>query len=322
MSDFGSYTGSQFFDLKFPPRAFLIDKFMKEKDSVILVGESKAGKSILVFQLITALTSTHPFLDTYSVLRPLKVTYVQLEGELHDSQDRFNRMIGAIDFDKDLFNIIFSEPLQLQNSDGLADLKKRIEALGKPDVIIIDPIYFAMVGSLSDDDLVRRFIGNVRILKDYFGCAVILVHHTHKIKLDQKGNVIYEGDNALFGSVFFQAFADHMFLFRYDKVANLRYLTCDTQRAGDIIKDIRLRLVEPDPLYFEIVTTDITNWTKIHDLMFNKPKEPGYSCQEVEQALGMKRDTFYRSIKEPLRDKLLFKYKPEKVVYYTLDRRD
>lgn len=323
MSEFGLYSGKEFFDLKFPKREFLVESIIKEKDSVILVGEEKAGKSILIFQLITALTSKHPFLDKFSVSKPCKVTYVQLEGELHDSQDRFNRMIGSIDFDRELFNIKFSEPLKLQEEADMQKLIREIELKqGKPDVIIIDPIYFALTGSLSDDDIVRKFIGNIRIMKDHFGCSIILVHHCHKIKLDPKGNVLFEGDNAMFGSIFFKAWADHTFLFRYDKVNNIRILSCDTQRAGDIIKNLKLKLIEPNPLYFDIITTDPTNWAKIHDIIFNKPIPDGYTCELVEKALGMKRDTFYRSIKEPLRDGILFKNKIGKVVHYTLDRRE
>ena len=115
MSDFGSYTGEQFFALQFPPRCFLVDKFIKEKDSVIFVGEEKSGKSILLFQLITALTSKHPFLDNYAVSKACNVTYVQLEGELADSQDRFNRMIGSVDFDQSLF----LGKLRQRNTKGL-----------------------------------------------------------------------------------------------------------------------------------------------------------------------------------------------------------
>ena len=318
MSEFKSYTGQEFFDLKFPPRTFLIDKFMKEKDSIIIVGEAKAGKSVLVFQLITSLTSAHPFLDKYGVSRSCKVSYLQLEGELADSQDRFNRMIGSVDFDKDLFHIKFSEPLQLQDEAKTKLLIAEIEQYHKPDVIIIDPIYFAMTGSLSDDDIVRQFMGNVRIMKDHFGCAIILVHHCHKIKLDPKGNIVYEGDNAMFGSAFFSAFVDHIFLFRYDKKNETRTLSCDTQRAGNIIKDLKLKLVEPNPLYFEVIENLPSNWGRIYDYIKIHQNGTGFSQSQISEALSIERHNFYRSVKQPITDKILLKEKIGKEVFYTL----
>ena len=318
MSEFGSYTGEQFFGLYFPPRSFLIDKFIKEKDSVIVVGEEKSGKSILIFQLITALTSQHPFLDVYPVAKPCKVTYVQLEGELQDSQDRFNRMIGSADFEPTLFHMLFSPPLQLQTLLGITKLIEDIELVHKPDVIIIDPIYFAMTGSLSDDETVRQFVGNIRILKDHFQCTIILVHHCHKIKTDQKGRVLTEGDNAIFGSVFFKAWADHTFLLRYDKPSETRHLTCDTQRAGDIIKDLKLKLIQPNPLYFEVVQSFQNVWGRMYEFFRNNHRIEGYTWEEVAEKLNIERHAFYRSVKTPLADGILTSFKIGRTVYYRL----
>ena len=67
MSDFGAYSGRELFEKEFPKRAWLVEGIIKEKDSVILVGDPKAGKSLLAFQLICSMTSQHPFLDHHQV---------------------------------------------------------------------------------------------------------------------------------------------------------------------------------------------------------------------------------------------------------------
>jgi len=69
MSNFATYSGEEFFGLTLPKREFLVDGFIREKDTVMLVGDEKAGKSLLAFQLICSLTSGHPFLTVKTGLR-------------------------------------------------------------------------------------------------------------------------------------------------------------------------------------------------------------------------------------------------------------
>jgi len=318
MSLFGNYTGSEFFDIKFPERKFLVDKIMREKDSVLFVGSEKSGKSVLIKQLICSLTSQHPFLDEYEVLKPSKVSYIQLEGELSDSQDRFNRMIRSLDFNRDLFHIKYSAPLRLQEDAQIKQLIREIKAIHIPDVIIIDPLYFSLIGgSLSDDMHVIRFIGNIRIMKDYFGCAVIIVHHTHKVKME-KGQIVIEGDDAIFGSVFLKAWPDHLLLFVYDKKSGLRHLSCGTQRSGDIIRNISLEMIQPDPLYFKKKDEEQEpgSFGKIIEILSKPEHKDGLTADQVCELTDIKRRTFYKSVKNLLEDGTLRKKSDNRPVVY------
>ena len=303
MSNFGSYSGSEFLDLKLKKREFLVNKLIREKDSIILVGSEKSGKSLLIKQLICSLTSQHPFLDRYDVARPCKVSYIQLEGELEDTQDRLKRMIKILDFDPALFHIIFSPPLELHRRDSMFELKNLILNKHVPDVVILDPLYFAFSGSLSDDEVVRKFIGNIRILKEELNCAIILIHHTHKIRYNFKsGSVLDEGDDAIFGSKFLKAYPDHTLMFVYDKKREVRILTCATQRSGDIIKSSMLRLVEPDPLYFEETIEIPTKESVILGLLSRHEYRDGLTVKQILQGTGLSHTTFYESVKKLIRD--------------------
>lgn len=319
MSNFGSYTGTEFLNKEFPPREWLINNICRKGDSVILVGNEKSGKSLFVFQLLCSLTSCHPFLDLYNVPKALKVVYIQLEGEIADSQDRMKRMIKTIDIEPDNFHLRFSAPLNLEDkgfADGLAiDILKNLNPKGKvagqevikPDIVIIDPIYFAFTGSLNKDEDVRAFLGNLRTFKDTLDCAVILVHHTHKTRLNYKGNIIEEGDEALFGSKFLKAWADHILLFMFDKKTKLRTLSCDTQRSGDIITTCELRLIEPEPLYFEKVDKEITKDLIVVDLLKREDFREGLLVEDIKAKLGISNTSFYRSIKQPLAQGMVIK---------------
>lgn len=317
-SKFGSYSGDEFFSLTFKKREWLIQSIIRDLDSVLIVGGEKSGKSILVKQLICSLTSgSQPFLDEYPVEKACNVTYIQLEGELSDTRDRFEAMIEALDIDKEKFHIVFSDPINLRDKDQAEALKSIIEKKHKPDVIIIDPIYFALNGSLSDDEGVREFLGNIRRIKDHFGCAIILVHHTRKLKFDMKGEVIQDGDEATFGSASLKWWPDHIILFRRDPKTEIRYFSCVTQRSGDIEKKLSLRLVQPNPLYFVKTSIQYQAGSKSNTIFkLLESKKESMSASQIMDTLNISRSTFYQSIKGLMSEKLIKKDSKNRPVKY------
>lgn len=318
MADFNDYFGSQLLSLDLKPREWLVENIIRVKDSVILVGNEKSGKSLFLLQLIFALTSQHPFLDKYTVTRPCKITYVQLEGEINDTQDRIKRMMKTHSIELENFLLRFLAPLELQDRGTTSNFATQLINLwqgAKPDIVIFDPIYFAFTGSLSDDMVVRKFIGNIRTLKERLDCAIILVHHTHKSKWDTNGKPIDEGDEALFGSKFLKAWADHILMFTYDAKQDIRTLSCTTQRSGDIIKQCNLKLIEPNPLYFEI-TNNLTGSKEFAVVDLLKDSGKKWTVDEMAENLNMSKETVYHSIKRPLSQNIITKSVNSRPVYY------
>lgn len=324
---FKAYQGRDFLTAEFPKRDWLIEKLIREGDSVILVGNEKSGKSLFIFQAICSLTTCHPFIDIYTVPKPNRVVYVQLEGEISDSQDRMKRMVKSLDINPDLFTYFFYPPLELEQKQYAQSFAQEVikqcnlsrkegEPTVYPDILIIDPIYFAFRGSLSDDEVVREFIGNLRILKDTLKCAIILVHHTHKQKWSVKGEIINEGDEALFGSKFLKAWADHILMFLFDKAANKRSLHCNTQRSGDILKECNLHLVEPDPLYFREDKNEVNKDLFVLNFLQGPEFKEGLSAEEITNALGISRTHFYKSIKQPLAEGMILKLDGQRPIKY------
>ncbi len=305
MSRFGSYSGDELLELKLKTRDWLVDRLIKEKDSVMLLGQPKAGKSLLKQQLIFSLTSQHPFLDKYEVSKECRVTDIQLEGELEDTQDRFKRMMNSeVDFIPKNYQLIFEAPMRLHSTSEIKGLIKRIDNFHipeTPDVIFIDPLYLAFSGSLSEDTVVRQFLGNLRILKNHFDCAIVLIHHTHKIRINQKtGEMIDEGDEALFGSQFLKAYPDHILLFSYDKQNEIRVLSCTTQRSGNVDEKTVLKLVQPMPLYFEEIEGGISKEKQLYDIIVRSEHKDGIISGELQRLSGLGKTTFARSIKKLL----------------------
>jgi RecA-family ATPase len=335
MSLFNFYNGKEFLTKELPNREWLIENVIREKDSCIFVGNEKSGKSIFAFQLICSLTTKHPFLDKFEVPKQNRVTYIQIEGEFKDSQDRMKRMMKNIDFDHDYFQFKFSPPLELEQKGSMLGLCKAIQdhwkkqghLSGNPDVVIFDPLYFCFMGSLNDDEVIRKFIGNVRILKDILKCAVMIVHHTHKQRFDYSGDKIEEGDDALFGSKFLKAYPDHVILFDYDRAKDVRIFSCTTQRSGSILPKCTLRLIagnntNDDPLYFEEIDPKrVSVDLRIMELLMKPEYVKGLEWTQIMNLLNISKTCLYNSLKKPLSEGVIVRegkrpalYKYQKVV--------
>lgn len=297
--DFGPYTGEDLFKLEFEEKQWLIESMAYCGDSILFLGAEKSGKSIMMKQMIAALTSGSDFLGL-PIIAPQQVCYVQLEGELSDTQQRMVRIRKHTPIDEKNLLVMFSKPLSLHKFEVGQQLINDISNIMMPQVLIIDPLYMCAVGgSLSDDATICAVIGNLRLIKMFFGCTLILVHHTHKVKLNQFGEVIGEGDNASFGSVFLKAWPDHVLLLRHDKKDDLRHLSCSTQRSGQIEKSMILKLEQPDPLYFKQIDSQEArfiynnNSQRIIDLLNKHPE--GLSVKRIIEILHMSRNSFYQS---------------------------
>jgi hypothetical protein len=103
----------------------------------------------------------------------------------------------------------------------------------------------------------------------------------------------------------------------FDKKTKLRTLSCDTQRSGDIIEACELRLIEPEPLYFEKVDKEQTKDLIVVDLLKREDFREGLLVEDIKEKLGISSTSFYRSIKQPLAQNMIVKSttKPMKYSY-------
>ena len=318
-SNFKTYIGSDFMSMQLPQREWIIQGLLKERDALLWVGQEKSGKTLLSMQaFLCCITTGHPFLDKHNIPAPRKVTYILLEGDLQESQDRILRLNKQLDIDPSKFVFMFLPRLMLHKEDGQYGLQHLISEIKKydcHDVVVIDPLYRSFCGSMNNDEVVREVCVNLDKLKDALNCALVIIHHTHKKKFDIKGKVIIEGDDATFGSVWFKAWASQIVLQTYDQTTGLRSFYCNTQRSGDIMKECNLVLIQPDPLYFKEDNTKQPveeNWSiSIVDLL-KKPEyiNDGLTPGEIMGLLNITKNAFYVSLKQPQAQGYLIKTEP------------
>ena len=257
MSDFNVYSGQDLLNIKSEDDKYIVEDILWEKDVVFLVGDAKAGKSILSMQIACSLTSGDPFLKTYEVYKPCSVLYVQMEGSLYESVSRMKEMVYpdmGINWEPSLFNLLYCKSLSLDTQEGMNSFMSVIDKMPvKPEVIFIDPLYMAMQGDLIDNQASRQMVKNLRIIKDTLNCVMVILHHEHRQKRDREGMFINEsGSQSIFGSFVWRAFASHVISLK-KRDDGVRILSCDTQRSGKVIENIELRMIQPHPLQFELV---------------------------------------------------------------------
>ena len=260
-------TGHDILNLPHEQNDYLIENFLWKDDVAFVVGREKACKSIFTSQSAMAMTCGEAFLESFDVAKPLKILYVQAEGSMGDTKDRIvcSTSTNGLKWNPDNWAHCFPPSLALNTDEGYEMFKAGVEKSGFiPEVLILDPLYCLMSGSISDDNSVRQFNNNIRKLKDAWLCSIIVVHHEHRPKKDVKGFKVEEGDNSIFGSSMLKNFASHVLRISIvnskgnpidndpDVGEKYRKIACSTQRNSNVVKRVMMRLNQ-DPLMFEIL---------------------------------------------------------------------
>jgi len=250
----GKYTARELLASDLVTSKPLIDGLLYEDDAVILVGREKSNKSTLAMQMCVALSSGQSLFNTFSIPRQVPSVYIQAEGKLSSTKSNLQNMLLARDCDPDNILFLYYPRIPLNQHDGLKRVIDDIDSWDRqPRLIIPDPLYHCMHGSLKDDERAREMTGNMRVLASRYQSAIMIVHHCHTVKRMPDGKIVDEGDNSIFGSFVWKAFPDSVFMIqKVQGNKNFRKFYCDTQRSGDIVTGLDLLLVEPSPYFLAL----------------------------------------------------------------------
>ncbi len=294
--------GDELFRIPKDSKRYLIEGILGERDYITIVAEPKMGKTILAQQMACSISSGKDFLDVYNVSKSGNVWYFATEGRDDDLKDRFMRINKMVELNKDNLHLIpchfrFNTPIGRKSLDEI----KLLLVKKPPIAIFIDALYMAIAGSLTKDEVVNDFHHQMSLLQNEFRCAIITVHHMRKPSKDSKtGKVIDLTDRDMYGSTFLLGGVDHCLWIENYKATNNKMdkiIKCDSQRSGGIIDSVRVKLKQPEPLGFEIVSKHIEEKERIVELLsFVYPK--GYTIDELEGKLQKGRSTLYIIKKE------------------------
>jgi len=310
-SEFGIFSGKELLEFEDSGGAPLIEGMLWDRDSILFLGREKAGKSIFCMQMACCLTAGEPFLDNFNVPTPVPILYFQAEGKRCETIRRLKSMLKVVPCNPDLFYLMYYPSLALDKDHGLKEMTNLIDQVEHlPKVIFIDPLYMSMAGALTDDYACRHMVANMRLLGERYAAAIVIAHHTHRPKRDAGGHYIQEGDDAVYGSFVWKAFADHTLMLSVNKDKS-RTLTCDTQRSAQVPEKTDVTMVQPDPLFFEL-KEDAAPYTAAVLANVQIAGKIGLTTQDIIERTGLSRSAACKALRELLGIKKVHRPEPNK----------
>lgn len=284
----------------------IIEHLIYDRDVVCLIADPGVGKSILALQLLFSLTAGHPFLETYLIRKKCSVLYLQTEGDRAETIERINAMKKQYGVDDTKWAHLNLPGIHLNTPEGLNKFVAYANQSGmKYDVIIIDPLYTTVKGSMTSDEVATDWVRNLRTIREVYGCAFVILHHDNKEQRSQDGEIIPRNKNAVFGSIFWGAFFNSTFKLHI-KANGHRMLAGGKQRSGNIVDGIELELMQPYPLYYkQVVEGDYgMSKSKIYDCVI---KNKICSAWLVIKETQLSKATVYRSLRSLCTDQRLMR---------------
>lgn len=295
----------------------LIEDFLFHDDFIMLLAEDKMGKTILSTQMACSLSSGTPFLGIFDIPEPVNTWLFAHEGKDAQLIDRLVRMNNAVPIDTSRFKLFCGAKFRWNDKECYQYINYILDLYKDelPKVIFIDPLYAGLKGDLKDNDMIKEFIYILRCTAEICKAAIVVVHHMKKNQRDNKGKYASRNDTDAFGSAVLKWAVDHVFWLDQFHIKegmenaenkNDKFLKCDTQRGGNISANIRLRLMEPDPLYFVSVDKYVDKKDKIMVLL--KTYKNGLNVEQLIKKSKLGRSALYIILKQLVDEEKVEKY--------------
>ena len=297
-AEFGLFWGAdlyQYMDNK-PP---IIENFLYKNDAICIFAQPGVGKSILALELMSNLTTGEPLLGTYAIPHPQNVMYIQTEGDRAETIERITNMKRGIAIDDERWAHMNLPGLAINTEKGYEELNRLMEGCPIPiHVIILDPLYTTVKGSMINDDVATDWIRNLRRIKEKYDCSIIVNHHEGKIGYSSDGTAIDRGAANVFGSNFWAAFFNSTYRLKRSSQDSF-ILESGKQRSGKIFDSIAMKLLEPVPLMF-VHSDDLDSSTRMArlDIILKSEATKWFTINQLQKLLGASRATVYRAIGE------------------------
>lgn len=179
------------FDADNDPDCLIGHRWLCKGGSVLWVGESGVGKSVMTTQAAMAWASGSPIFGIRPK-RPLKSLIIQAENSFGDLAEAFQGILAAYPRRRqlDVCNMLKDNLLFVTNDtwsgDSFIDGLARLAAIHQPDLIWIDPLLSYLGGDITCNRTVGKFLRNgLNPICETARCAIMVIHHTGKPPREQ-----------------------------------------------------------------------------------------------------------------------------------------
>lgn len=276
----------------------IVEGILYENDVICISAYTGKGKSILALQLMCCLTTGAPFLGTQYIPHPFNVLYLQTEGDRAETIERLEAMNEGVAIDDSRWIHINLAGICLNTSEGLNQLLALCKSAPiKVDVVIVDPLYTTMKGTMSSDSDTTEWIRNLREFKKqlYPRCAFILIgHEGHEIVV--QGKAVKKSKDRLFGSYAWGNFVNYNY--KMEIVNGRHVLESGKIRNTKAIDILEMRMIEPVPLMYVHANEDTSSaeYKALAALDFNEPR----GASIITKNTNLSRATVYRVLNKLL----------------------
>jgi len=185
--------------MEIPQQKFLIKNLISENSLNILMGEEKCGKSLFAMNLaLSVAIGTKEWLG-FEIMKQGKVLFLNNELTSADFYRRFKKMVERLPVAGDVSN--FLVPKEVPSVDECWKTLNETCEIEKPCLIVLDCLYFAHNKDENDSSEMKALMRQLLSLRDKYGLAILVIHHTKKGSRYQKmHNEQMRGSN-VFGGV-------------------------------------------------------------------------------------------------------------------------
>lgn len=168
-----------------PPLApEMIYGILRKGHKMLMSGDSKAGKSVLLMELAIALSHGWKWLD-FQCART-KILYINMEIDSISCKHRFHEIYDALNANAEHRQnpnlYVWGLRGKAMPLEKLADILIEQEKISPQHwgVIIIDPLYKVMMGDENNASDMGMFCNHFDRIADSIGCSVVYCHHHSK----------------------------------------------------------------------------------------------------------------------------------------------
>jgi len=180
------FNAQDFLALDLPKVPFYIKDWLPKMGKMILYAPAKTGKSVVCMQTERSIGLGLDILGLPTTKG--RVLYIQFE--LGEEVLRGRMLETGKTYENVWVGTSFS--LKLDRPEGQEQFRRAVDAV-KPDVVIVDPLYKAILGDENDASQVMVALNFLDFIIQTYQCSILLIHHSGKdISKHGRGSSVLE----------------------------------------------------------------------------------------------------------------------------------
>lgn len=228
--------------------------YLRHDTVTLLVGESSAGKTVLLYNLAYHLATGKEFLHT-AVAKPVRVLHVDFEGNAEIRALNLGKIGTAVGWDMHVPAENFFAVSPLQRGPMLIDILTRLFAMQQYDLVIVDSLMeaYPVHDENSNDDANTQMVA-WRRFAHHTQAGILLVHNAGLKNQDDRNRSSRKG--LARGASARVDRADIVLNYTVES-GDERALTVVKSRSGNIAEQIRVRF--DGQMGYDVLCASVTN---------------------------------------------------------------